>query len=439
MASKHTKIPRAINEFKLFLNYNYSAYNDADKNIRPKQGWHIPYFEDDLYMVVANLEGNLYEGIYPMLTDENPASDEEIMNAFKGALSLFEGHKSIFELIVKRKKEKGEEPFLSTVEGIVQELLFKAIYKLKEVIQLAEEDILNYSKRNIEKESPDVEDTRKPKEFLIGIITATTAEFQAVRNRLEGGSQLPTEEDDSQIYYEGILAGNNRRLKCILTQCHHQGTAAASTTTTKLIMRFKPNFIVMLGHAAGNRNLMTTLNLGDVLICSEAVDYDQVSIIETRPEGGEPQIREKDRKIVVPADATLVGLIERFALVENTMSEVKVSFANTGLFPQTLSYRVGKLVSGDALVRSEQWFQRIVQDNAGTIGLDMETYGVYYSSQHTLFRGKPLFISIKSVSDYGSHRRDFPAGLEEPGPRVAYAIHTSVEFFVRFALSNLPI
>lgn len=436
MASKHTKIPRSINEFKLFLDYNEVAYHDASKHIKEGQGWNIPFYRDELFLIVVNLEGNLYEGIYPKLMDHNPTSDEEITNSFKGALSLFKRDTWVFEAIIQKKKEKGEEAFLSTVEGIVEALLSKAIYKLKEVIQLAEEDVI---KGKVNEQILAVEEQTKAKDYLIGFVTATNAEFQAVKNRLQGVTLLPTSESDSQIYYDGTIVGNDKRIKVILTQCHHQGTAAASTTTTKLTLRFNPNLVVMLGHAAGNKNLVGSLNLGDILICSEAVDYDQVTIIETPTTGSAPNIKEKDRKIIVTADPTLLGLIENFASDQAVLDSIKETSSVKSLIPHPLYYRIGKLISGDALVRSEAWFQKIISDNTGAIGLDMETYGVYYSAEHTVFKRKPLYISIKSVSDFGSHRTNLPAELEEPTNRVAYAIHTSVEFFFRFAVEHLPI
>lgn len=436
MASKHTKIPRAIAEFKRFLDYNHSAYYEASKHINSHGGWRIPYYSRDIFRLVANLEGNLYESLYPKLTEENPASDEEIMQSFRALLKQFTEDSQVFERIIARKKEKGDEVYLTDAEGITHELVYKAIYKLQEVIQLAEEDLIN-SRKEVKEGQTQLKEPTNSDQYLIGIVTATTAEFQAVKNKLTGSSRLPTFPDDSQIYYDGVFAGNNKRINVILTQCHHQGTAAASTTTTKLVLRYKPNLVVMLGHAAGNKKLLKTLNLGDLLICSEAVDYDQVTVIQSK--GAKQKIKEKDRKVSVPADSTLISLLDQFASSGAMLSAIKQRFTGCNLFAHTLSYKVGKIISGDALVRSEKWFEKIIQDNTGAIGLDMETYGVYYSSLHTLFKNKPLFISIKSVSDFGSNNSRYPQGLESPEVRVPYAIHTSVEFFFEFAIHNLPI
>ena len=430
MASKYTKIPRAISEFKLFLDYNNEDYYDVFRNVKPWKGLAVSS-NSDIYPIVDNLEGNLYESIYPKLIEENPASDEEILNSFKGALKLFLDSNRVFEKISKK------ELFFSTEEGLVHTLLIRVIYKLKEVIQLAEEDIIrdkNESANTILPESPNSLNAK----YLIGIVVATSLEFECLHENIVNPNMLPTEDDDSQVYYSGTIEENGKVIEVIFTQCHHQGTAAASTTTTKLLKRFKPSMIAMLGHCAGNKNLLKALKLGDVLVCSEAIDYDQVSVIEIIKDGV-TEIKEKDRKIPIPSDSTLINLIERYASDLSILESIKESFVQKSAFNDPLSFKVGKLISGDALVRSENWFNKIISDNTGAVGLDMETYGVYYSSEHTLFKNKPLFVSIKSVSDYGSHKKDFPLGLEDHNLRVAYAVHTSVHFFLKFAATHLPI
>lgn len=422
MASKFTKIPRAIEEFKLFLKYNDEEYEDAFKYIKKSEGWNIPYYDDEIYSIVSNLYHNLYEEIYPKLVENNPCSDTEIINSFKGTLILFEQEYSVFEKIINKKRENKEDEILGLIEGQVHTLIYKAILKLQEIIQLSEEDNIRYGKTS-----------QSNNNYLIGIITATSEEFKVVKSKLNNVTQLPTSNDDSQVYYDGIIQKDDKRIKVILTQSHHQGTAAASTTTTKLIFRFKPNLVVMLGHAAGNKNLLNLLNLGDILICSESVNYDQVIVTQKNAE-----IKEKDKKVTIEPDATLLRLIEDFASEQSVLCSIKESSRIKSFFSHPLKYKLGKLISGDALVRSEEWFTQVISDNSGTIGLDMETYGVYYSAKYSVFKDKPDFISIKSVSDFGSHKNYFSEELKHPQNRVAYAIHTSVEFFFRFAIENLP-
>jgi nucleoside phosphorylase len=174
------------------------------------------------------------------------------------------------------------------------------------------------------------------------------------------------------------------------------------------------------------------------MVADTSVDYDQVTVIEKSVDGV-PEIKEKDKKVVITANANLLQKIGYFARHTDILERIRTKYPAYKLFHQTLNVKPGKIISGNALVRSESWFQKMIEDNSGAVGLDMETNGFYYAAENTLFKNKPLYISIKSVSDYGSHRNDFPDGIKDASVRVPYAIYTSANFFFHFALTCLPI
>lgn len=428
MASAHSKMSRAIAEFKRFLDYNNSAYYEASLHIQPKEGWRIPYYSNEIFDLATNMEGRLYEGIYPKLTDNNPASDEEILRDFKGALRSFVNEGKVFNKIVREKKKNKEELFFYDAEGIIHDLLYKAIYKLQEVIQLAEEDLL----RRHGQDQAVAEDST---EFTICILTATTDEYKSLKSKIPNSQPIPSSANDSQIYQRGTIQGrNNLLINTVFTQCHYQGLSSASNVATKMILNFKPKLMVMVGHAAGNKNLKRTLNIGDILICKEAVDYDSVILSD---KGAQIVVKEKPNP--VKADATLIQLIRNFALDSDKMRQLKNKCVNFEIVSNELGFKEGKIISGDALARSSQWFDRIVRDNHEAIGLDMETFGLYYASENTIRENKPLFISLKSVSDFGGSDDDIDEAIKDPKVRVPYAIDTSINFFLDFAKESLPI
>lgn len=435
MATKHTKIIRAIEEFKYFLNYYQDEYYQALKQINSKAGWNIKYFENEILQLPIELHGNLYDSIYPKLIEDSPATDEEIVHTFKNCLDHFKDLASVFKKIEKAKEKNDEDKVLDTAEGLVHELLLKAIYKLEEVIQLAVEDLS--LKSSVKTENiQNIFDG----EFIIGIITSTPEEFRAVKEKIDDKEYLPSYSNDSQIYITGVFKNNTKSLRVILTQAHHQGGAASANATTKLILRFKPSLVAMLGHAAGNKNLINTLQIGDLLITSFAVDYDLISAIENKTmEGDEPKVRLKDRKNTIDADATILQLITRYLEEPDNLKRIKDNFHSSAIFENDLNYKVGLLVSGNALVRSDNWFSKIAEDNSGMIGLDMETYSFYYSAKYTVLKDKPFYISIKSVSDYGGHNTNYPEKIKNHQIRVNYAVHTSTNLFYEFALKHFPI
>lgn len=430
MASKHTKIPRAVEEFRLFLDYNYDSYNDAYRNIKPSQGWNIPYQSGEIYTLLDNLYGNLYEGIYPSLLEENPSPDQEIIDRFKATLKFFQDSTWVFDTIIEIKKKNNEDAYLGLAEGVVQELLYKAILKLKEVLQLAEEDIIRDKTGTV---------TFKKNENTICIVTATIEEYKTLLSKIPNASPLPTHSEDSQIYQRGTIDGkDNSKINVIFTMLHYQGIASACNTTTKMILSFKPKLVVMLGHAAGNKKLKKTISIGTILICNEAIDYDSAIVIDKgTPES--PSIQIKDKPNPIKADETILQSLRNFGLIAENLLQIKNASRHSEKITDELNFKEGKLISGDALVRSADWFEKVTRDNHDSIGLDMETFGVYFAARSTLKDEKPLFISIKSVSDFGGSNNGLPEELKDTTVRVQYAIDTSINFFLDYMKNNFPL
>lgn len=71
---------------------------------------------------------------------------------------------------------------------------------------------------------------------------------------------------------------------------------------------------------------------------------------------------------------------------------------------------------------------QIKQHHRKLIGIDMETYGVYYTSIHCS-KPRPVAISIKSISDFGDSKKD--------DSHKEYAAYTSANFFYNFVLEEL--
>jgi hypothetical protein len=106
MASKYSNIKKAIEELKFFLDTFSDDYYKAEKNIKHGQGWIIPFYKEELFMVVNNMVPNLYEGLYPKLLEDNPATDEEILGSINGILDYLEKNIILFQKIVEKKESE---------------------------------------------------------------------------------------------------------------------------------------------------------------------------------------------------------------------------------------------------------------------------------------------------------------------------------------------
>ncbi|WP_316828779.1 hypothetical protein [Pedobacter miscanthi] len=172
-----------------------------------------------------------------------------------------------------------------------------------------------------------------------------------------------------------------------------------------------------------------------VMIASSSVDYHQVVYKMQRGADGELEQVESDRKMEIFADPTLVRSIEAFAQ-KDILTAIQAGYPHANLF-EPLRAITGKIITGGALMRSDELFEKLTNENAGTIGLDMETYGVYYAAEHTVFEEKPLFISLKSVSDFGGKGTEITK--EQKAVKTKYATYTSAQFFYRYSLACLPL
>ncbi|MEQ9090237.1 MAG: hypothetical protein RIE52_04060 [Balneola sp.] len=409
MASKHTQIKRSINEFKHFLDYHGYEFSEANKHIKPSQGWAV--YDSDIYDLMYSLYSNLYDELYPKLSEDHPATDEEIIDFFKGALDYLDEKDELFRKIVE-ESERGE---LSLAEATVFELVSKTKYKLNEVIKLATQDRLSQNTHS-KKESIDV-----------AIITVTYHEEKEALSLIDNETTSEADDYDSNIYYKGSILSGSDKKSIVLTKAHHQGPASSATTTAKLLQKYSPKILFMVGHLAGNKNRKNDIKLGDIIIGEETVDYQQIEVVEK-----DESFRKRDKKRPISINSNLKSHLESFIRSKKLYKKIKESYPEKDSFKSDLNVHLGKIVSGSALLRASTKFDEIISDNPGLLGLDMESHAFYYACQNTYSKNEPLFVSVKSVSDYGEEKNKFEGALKKPNLRQEYASFTSAKFVLEF-------
>lgn len=122
---------------------------------------------------------------------------------------------------------------------------------IENLINLAESKF--YAKDEIIRENEELIELYNP-EYKIAIITATPFEFEAVKNILQSPQKKSSKiNNDSNLYYSGVIKNDNasKETKVLLTQCPSMGISSATSTATKLILNFRPEYIFMVGIAAG--------------------------------------------------------------------------------------------------------------------------------------------------------------------------------------------
>lgn len=234
-----------------------------------------------------------------------------------------------------------------------------------------------------------------PPKVDAAIITAVTEEFESVQASF-GNGQIVKVENDPQTYHMVELADKNgEKHTILLAMLPTMGLTAAANTTTKIINKFSPDKIFMVGICGGIKG---EVELGDVVVASSTWDYGSGKI-KPKKEGEscyytfEPS---PNQISIIPE--TLDGL----KLASNDIIRKITESWNQIHKPEIISPKVkfGPMPSGASVICDSVLFDEIVKpQHRKCLGLDMETYGVYYATQYS--SAKPiLFLSIKAVSDY---------------------------------------
>ena len=243
------------------------------------------------------------------------------------------------------------------------------------------------------------------------VLTAVTTETNAVMALDYPWESLSVSGDPSLYHYAELSSGK----KIIHVQQSEMGMSAAAAITAKVIMHFKPQYIIMTGIAAG---LDPDISLGDIMVGTDIWNYSSGKYLERKADYGPTEIiLSPDSKHITMPKALSESLSAKN--YDAVLQEIKKSFPDT-IPAESLNIYFGSIACGGAVVASQKIVTDQVTSHARkTIGLDMESYGVCYASQITTDPNIPTII-IKSVSD--------AANAAKSDDAQAYAAYTSANF-----------
>lgn len=247
------------------------------------------------------------------------------------------------------------------------------------------------------------------------VITAVPTETESVlKCGLEWNKYLI--DGDPTIYYLSEYEKDNQKIKILLAQQNQMGMPAASVLTTKVINTFSPQIICMIGITGGRKG---EVELGDLIIASESWDYGSGKIMP----------KEDGKGMILSPEPHQIGIfpaIKEYMMgnFDDLLYEIRKSWnaSNGNKMNKDIVIHVGALATGASVVQDE----RVVTDfilpqNRKVLGVDMETYAVYYASCNT-YNSRPAFLSIKGVCDYADKGKN--------DAYQHYAAYASTQFFI---------
>lgn len=274
-----------------------------------------------------------------------------------------------------------------------------------------------------------IQSTVKRHSFDVAIITALPSpEFEAILRLNKGVWDDLFIEDDFIKYHKATFKEGDKVRTVVAATADQMGMTASSHLATKMILYFKPRYLIMGGIAAGIKD--RELGYGDILVAEQSWDYGSGKIIEKNSTDdsdlSEISFLPDTRDIQLSAE--LKTKVVDFMLTKASVID-KIQNDWPGITPKTkLKVHMGPVGSGSYVISSEKTLLEIKEHHRKLLGVEMETFGVYYAADHSP-EPKTKAISIKSVSDYGDG--------EKNDTFQKYAAYTSANFIYQFIMHEL--
>jgi len=255
-----------------------------------------------------------------------------------------------------------------------------------------------------------------PAEWDIGVIIALQEEFEEFSNCV---SLLPLERDESQphYYYRAVRPdnGSGRRYNCVVEFIGKMGNTYSAIHAERLIQKYNPKTIVMLGIAAG---IHEDVKLGDVVAASHVDSYLEASKVEDKEGGTSYNIRWGGE--AQTTNSTLLNGFQNFkyahrdaygrwlaACAKNLddllTPEERDRLIGQGLLERQARSHVVHLASGPLVVTSRTFIKQLHERDRAYKALDMESGGVVISSHK---RDIPIrTLVLRGISDRGDERK----------------------------------
>ncbi|MFS2160435.1 hypothetical protein ACCD10_24245 [Pseudomonas sp. Pseusp122] len=225
------------------------------------------------------------------------------------------------------------------------------------------------------------------------IAALSTPELRALLNIKSWSFSEYEVADDPTTYYRGILK-NGKEIYAAASP--RMGLPAAAVLASKMINKFRPKYLVMIGIAAG---IQTKVNMGDIIVADPGWDYGsgKITIDSEGVSAFEPS----------PHQLNLDPIIKKqFEKIENdhiALSNIYNEWPASK--PDTqLKIHIGPFASGASVIADPGIALKIKNQHRKILGFDMESYGVM-TSGHDSDEPKPKVVVIKSVCDYGDNHK----------------------------------
>ena len=254
--------------------------------------------------------------------------------------------------------------------------------------------------------------------YDIAILTALEDEFEYMI-KASNLDWFKNVDDDNFVYFTTKLKKDTKFVKIVAFTNNTMGMSNSAVLSTKLILKFKPKYIVMTGICAG---IEGKTNKGDIIIPQYVFNYQEGDIKDER---FTPSFKPKE------LNTRLHRMIEQS---KNSYSiDIRTEWETTHNIGKTpgseFKVHTNKhLGTGSAVVKSEKILNDIQElYQKDILGLDMEAYSLFIAAENSEVETNALVI--KAVQDFANKEKDKEYRL--------FASYASARFFFKFCEDRL--
>jgi len=241
--------------------------------------------------------------------------------------------------------------------------------------------------------------TGYPKEATADIVIVTALadpELAAVK-QLQYDWRSERLPGDPTRYHLGTIPRPNGPMRVVAACANRKGMPSSAALASKMVTRFRPKFLVMLGICAGVPN---KVGLGDIVIADPAWDYGS----------GKRAIDDWGSPVFLAApyqtslDSSIRSLADELARDPTVRQRIKVGWQYST--PEgMLRAHVGPMASGSSVIADDDQARLVALQQREVVAIEMEAYAVMaaveYASNPT-----PKAIVIKSVCDFADSAKN---------------------------------
>ena len=218
------------------------------------------------------------------------------------------------------------------------------------------------------------------------VVTALRSpELEAMRN-LPWNWEGPRSLDEVGFYYKGSSSSVDSSFSVVAAAAPRMGMVAAALMAQRMIIKFRPKYLCMVGICAGVRGRCA---IGDVIVADPAWDWQMGKY-------------EEDGFLFAPDQIDLpTQVTERLIqLADDKNFWFQAYEGYIGTKPSNIpTIKVGPIASGSSVLSDADLVAKIQQQHRHLLGIEMELYGVYAAARDVP-APQPTVFGIKSVSDF---------------------------------------